>query len=102
VFAQVERQNEFQVVVSPNVGDGGLWINQDARFSLGDFDGDAASAYTVRKPGNGVYFFVIEGAVTVAGEALRRRDGLGVEDVSTIEINEARDSQLLVIEVPMQ
>ena len=102
VFTRVERQNEFQVVVSPDVDDGGVWINQDARFSLGDFDGDAASAYTVRKPGNGVYFFLIEGSVTIAGEVLGRRDGLCVEDVSTIEINEARDSQLLAIEVPMQ
>ena len=45
---------------------------------------------------------MIEGTVTVAGEVLGHRDGLGVEDVSTIEINEARDSQLLAIEVPMQ
>jgi redox-sensitive bicupin YhaK (pirin superfamily) len=102
VFAHAERRNEFQVVVSPDVEDGGVWINQDARFSLGDFDGDSASTYTVRKPGNGVYFFVIEGSVTVAGEVLGRRDGLGVEDVSTIVINEARDSHLLAIEVPMQ
>lgn len=102
VFAQSERHNEFQVVVSPDVEDGGVWINQDARFSLGDFDGNAASAYTVRKPGNGVYFFLIEGSATIAGEVLERRDGVGVEDVSTIDISNARDSQILAIEVPMQ
>jgi redox-sensitive bicupin YhaK (pirin superfamily) len=102
VFAHMERQNEFQVIVSPDIDDGGVWINQDVRFSLGDFDGDAVSAYTVRRPGDGVYFFVIEGFVTVAGEVLGHRDGLGVEDVSTIEIKAARDCQVLAIEVPMQ
>ena len=49
-----------------------------------------------------MYFFVIEGSATVAGEKLERRDGLGIEDASDIDISILDDSQLLAIEIPMQ
>ena len=41
-------------------------------------------------------------AVRVAGEALKRRDGMGVEDAASIDISALEDSQLLAIEVPMR
>jgi redox-sensitive bicupin YhaK (pirin superfamily) len=102
LFPTAERQGRFQVVVSSDRDDGGVWINQDARFSLGDFDANGADSYSVVQPGNGVYIFVIEGSVIVAGETLKRRDGIGVEDASAIDISALEDSQLLAIEVPMQ
>jgi len=52
--------------------------------------------------GNGVYIFIIEGSAIVAGEALKRRDGMGVEDAASIDISALEDSQLLAIEVPMR
>jgi redox-sensitive bicupin YhaK (pirin superfamily) len=102
LFTVEERQGRFQVIVSPEQNDGSIWINQDAWFSLGEFSPGEASAYNVNRPGNGVYFFVIEGSASVAGKKLERRDGLGVEEVSDVEISVIDHSQLLVIEVPMQ
>ena len=37
-----------------------------------------------------------------AGEELKRRGGLGIEDASSIEISTTENCQLLVIEVPMR
>lgn len=102
LFPAAERQGRFQLVVSPDRNDGGVWINQDARFSLGDFDANEADSYSVVQPGNGVYIFIIEGSAIVAGEALKRRDGMGVEDAASIDISALEDSQLLAIEVPMR
>ncbi len=102
LFSADERQGYFQNVVSADKNDGGVWINQDAWFSLGDFKVEKASSYSIMKPGNGVYFFVIEGSVSVAGEKLSRRDGLGIEGASSIDFDATEDCQLLVMEVPME
>jgi redox-sensitive bicupin YhaK (pirin superfamily) len=103
-FSSDDRRNKFQTVVSPDSrqNDGANWINQDAWFSQGDFDSGQTGSYTIKCEGNGSYFFVIEGAVTIADEQLQRRDAIGVEDATEIEFVVAEDCQLLVIDVPMQ
>ena len=103
-FSSDDRKNKFQTVVSPDSGqnDGANWINQDAWFSQGDFDSGQTGSYTIKRKGNGSYFFVIEGAVTIADEQLQRRDAIGVEDATEIKFEVAEDCQLLVIDVPMQ
>jgi len=45
---------------------------------------------------------VIEGNVTVAGQKLNRRDGLGVNETESIEIAAESLTKLLVMEIPMQ
>ena len=58
--------------------------------------------YKLKDKKNGVYFFVIEGTVTVAGQKLNRRDGLGVSETEVIEIKTDSKTKLLVMEIPMQ
>jgi len=101
-FDAAERRNRFQTVVAPDPHDGMVWINQDAWFSLGDFDAGQSGSYQARKDGNGVYLFVIDGEVEVAGETLAKRDAIGLTDVGEVAIRAATDSRLLVIDVPMQ
>lgn len=67
----------FQIL-SPNRDDEGVWIHQDAWFHLGEFDNETASSYRLKKEGNGVCFFVLEGNVQIQGENLNKRDGFGV------------------------
>lgn len=95
-------KNEYHQIISPNHTDSGLWINQDAWFSLGNFDKDFSKKYQIKKEGNGVYIFVISGAVEVASYQLNARDGLGVWDTKEIEIKANQDSEILVMEVPME
>jgi hypothetical protein len=102
LFAAADRINRFQTVVSPHENEPGVLINQLAWFSLGDFTANHAGEYALQRPGNGAYFFVIDGAAHVAGERLEQRDGLGVEDATRIAINAVSGCRLLVIEVPMR
>ena len=103
-FSSDDRKNGFQIVVSPDRdnNDGANWINQDAWFSQGDFESGQTGSYRIKREGNGTYFFVIEGAVTIADEQLQRRDAIGVEDATEIKFEVAEDCQLLVMDVPMQ
>ena len=102
LFPSNERQGRLQNIVSPDPEDDGILINQDAWFWLRDFEVGQSDRYTVKKPANGVYFFVLEGAITIAGEQLERRDGVGVEDASNIDLTATADCQLLIMDVPMQ
>lgn len=100
-FKPEDRQNKLQVVVAPDNNEG-VFINQDAWFSLGNFDEGFTTSYTLNKTGNGVYAFVLEGSVTVGGEKLGRRDAVGISETGTVEISADEKSEVLLIEVPMQ
>jgi redox-sensitive bicupin YhaK (pirin superfamily) len=101
LFSAGERRGQLQNVVSPNRDDDGVWINQQAWFWLGDYEAGQSDTYTIKRPGNGAYFFVLEGAMTVAGEQLNRRDGLGIEDAQSVNFEVNDDSQILVTDVPI-
>lgn len=49
----------------------------------------------------GVYIFVIEGEVKVDDTVLSRRDGMGVYDTHSFELETLKDSHILLMEVPM-
>ena len=100
-FDVSERKNKFQTVVSPDKKDDALWINQQSWFTLADQDAEQTLNYKLHKPGNGVYLFVIKGAVEAAQEKLDQRDAVGVVGADEILIKATKDSQLLLIEVPM-
>ena len=101
-FADADKHNKLLTVVSPlGTADGGVQIHQDAWFSLGKLDKDFSTAYTLNKKENGVYAFVIEGEVTINGEKLNRRDGLGITDAATLDIKAATDAEILLMEVPV-
>lgn len=101
-FATSTRVNKFQTVVSAKKDDkDALWINQDAYFSLGNFDSNFDSEYKIQHDGNGVYIFVIEGKIDFDGEILERRDGIGVTDLVSLEFKNLDKSEILIIEVPI-
>ncbi len=102
LFSADERQGQFQNVVSPDQSDGGVWINQDAWFWLGDFKAGQSDTYTVTGAANGAYFFVLDGAVAIAGEQLERRDGIAIEDVAKVDFEATGACQLLVMDVPIE
>jgi redox-sensitive bicupin YhaK (pirin superfamily) len=79
-FYEKDRQNVWQLVVSPSENNGALTINQDAWISLADLKQNHEIDYQIKKNGNGVYVFVIDGSVTINGEELDKRDGFGIWD----------------------
>lgn len=96
-----EKTNEFYQVLSPNKDDQGVWINQDAWFHIGNFTQGNTDSYTVKKEGNGVYAFIIEGEVEINGEKLTRRDAMGIWDTETFDLKATADARVLLMEVPM-
>lgn len=97
----ISQKNAFYQVLSPSKEDAGVWVNQDAWFHLADLDKAASDAYTIKKKGNGAYFFVLEGSVEIEGQQLSKRDGFGVWDADTISVNATSDAKILVMDVPM-
>lgn len=98
----IQRNNSFYQILSPNKNDQGVWIHQDAWFYMGTFDTNMSDTYTLNKKGNGVYVFVLDGTVTVNGHQLNKRDGLGIWDIDQFQLESLTQSSLLVMEVPMK
>ncbi|MGB3073906.1 MAG: pirin family protein [Chitinophagales bacterium] len=100
-FETADRKNKWQLVVSPEKETAALWINQDAWFSMGDFNEEIETTYTIHQKGNGIYAFIIEGRATINGQEMNERDGAGITGVESIIIKTTNDSKILLIEVPM-
>jgi redox-sensitive bicupin YhaK (pirin superfamily) len=100
-FTDVLKLNELTTLVSPDKNADTLWINQDATFSMGDLEVGKELTYDIKIPGNGVYIFVMDGAATIDGTTLNKKDALGVYNTSSITIKAESNSRLLLIEVPM-
>lgn len=100
-FTPEARHNRLLQVASPNPGDAGVWLHQDAWFHLGNLDQGFETEYQFKQAGHGVYAFVLEGDVTINGQALHRRDGFGVWDADKLTIRADSNAELLLMEVPM-
>lgn len=99
-FNPDERINKLQTVVAPD-NEKAIPINHDAWLSLGNFDSSFSATYSIKKPGNGVYTFVIDGNVTINDQSLFKRDAIGIWDVDKLDITAITNAQVLLIEVPM-
>ena len=99
----VAKENEFYHILSPDPEAQGVWIHQNAWFSLGRFGPGVSAKYTLHDTNdNGIYAFVIEGEVNINGQLLKKRDGLGISDISELELISKTDSRVLLMEVPMK
>lgn len=96
-----KMKNNLLQVLSPNADDEGVWIHQDAWFSLGNLEKGFSTEYKLKAAANGVYAFVLEGDVTINGEAINKRDGLGISETDVLNITADADARLLLMEVPM-
>lgn len=101
-IADLLQPNEMSVVLSPNAQDKGVWIHQDAWFSMGEFDQSTELIYDSKKSGNGAYLFVLEGSVEVEGHNLGRRDAIGVWNYEQLALKTSPGTRLLLMDVPMQ
>jgi hypothetical protein len=97
-----DRKNKLQQILSPSPDDAGVWIHQEAWFHMGTLDKGTTIDYAVKRSGNGIYAFVIKGDVKIAGQELNARDGLGVWDVNSVVITADSDSEVLLMDVPIQ
>lgn len=97
-----DRLNRLQQILSPNTDDEGVWIHQDAWFHMGRFDEGKGSTYSLKKPGNGIYAFVLSGSFRIGDQPLHTRDGLGIWDINQIQLEAGSpNAEILLMEVPM-
>lgn len=97
----IKKQNEFYQVLSPNKDDQGVWVHQNAWFSLGDFESGSSTSYEIKDANNGAYLFVLEGEVEVDGQKLGKRDGYGIWNTSKLNLKSNSKSRVLLMDVPM-
>ena len=99
-FEESERKNKFQTLVSPKDKqvEGSLPINQQGYISMIDLENNFEIEYDLK---NSVYFFLIDGEVSIADEILNNRDAIGIEDVEKVFVKALKKSKLLVIDVPI-
>jgi redox-sensitive bicupin YhaK (pirin superfamily) len=98
---KADRKNTFQQIVSPNPDDAGVWIHQNAWFHLADFDALHSETYKMKSPSNGLYVFNLEGSIRMNDQVLEARDGYGIWETETVQITAQKNSEFLLMEVPM-
>lgn len=97
-----DRHNHLQQIISPNENEEGVWIHQNAWFHIGKFNTVQTIDYTIKKEGNGVYVFVIEGSVRIENQELSERDGLGISKTNQFSIEILNEkTEILLMEIPM-
>lgn len=94
------RKNELALIVSPD-GDAPAKMLQQTWFSIGKVEDGKKLSYHMHQSHSGVYIFLIEGEIKVDDIVLSRRDGMGVYETGSFELETLKDSHILLIEVPM-
>ena len=94
--------NQLKLIVSPIENDNVLLINQDAWFSIGNFDKETQIDYNIKKDNNGVYIFVIDGTISINNNQLNKRDGFGLFNTKSFDITIEPNSKILIMDIPMK
>lgn len=101
-FVIKEGKNKLQLLVSPNKKDNVTWIQQNSWLYITNLDAGKKVKYTLNLKENGVYILAAKGKIIVDGTELDAEDGIGIWETEEIEIKAQKDSQIIVIEVPMK
>lgn len=94
--------NKFQLLVSPDGSNNSLTIHQKAWLSRISLDNNAQADYRLYSETNGVYLFLIDGEIKINGETLHPRDGAGITGEDVMSLAAAKESDILVFEVPLK
>lgn len=94
--------NQFLQILSPNVHDDGVWVHQETWFNWGRFSENTVVDYQFKKEGNGLYIFILKGNAKVGNQLVDTRDGLGIWDTNHAKIEVAYNSEILLMEIPME
>jgi hypothetical protein len=100
-FDPDDRQNKIQTIISPFKNDDILQINQNAFISWTRLSKNFSVSYKLNDPQNGLYLFLTDGSVFVENEPLQKRDGMGLWETSEIKLDSIAQSEVLLIEVPL-
>ncbi|WP_353155623.1 pirin family protein [Herminiimonas fonticola] len=97
-FSAEDKRGRLRLIASSDGEDGSVLIHQDAKLYAGLFDG-AETASLAIAAGRLAYIHVARGAVTVNGVELKTGDALKLSDVSTVDITDGQQAEVLVFDL---
>jgi quercetin 2,3-dioxygenase len=98
-FGAADRRGRLRLIASPDGADGSVKIHQDARLSVGLFDG-AERAERPIEPGRKAYVHVARGAIEVNGRPLAAGDAAMLTDEPRLALERGRTAEVLVFDLP--
>ncbi|TGE13973.1 pirin family protein [Hymenobacter elongatus] len=100
-FPVAKRKNQLTTIVSNEEGQAHCWINQNARVSLGYYEAGQTVDYPLNPVNKCVFVFVMDGALTVNGQLVEKRDSIGLWVTATVSIECRAESRFIIIEAPI-
>ncbi len=100
-FVSEEKRGRLRLIASPDQSEGSVLIHQDARVYAGLFDG-AESASLKIAPGRLIYVHVARGTVRANDVALAAGDALKLSDTAQLQVQDGRDAEVLVFDLPSE
>jgi quercetin 2,3-dioxygenase len=100
-FATDEKRGRLRLIASPDQTDGSVLIHQDARVYAGLLDGTESASLRVA-PGRLIYVHVARGAVRANDVALEAGDALKLSDTEQLQLQDGRDAEVLVFDLPSE
>ena len=98
-FTPEHRAGALLPIASGQDAPGAVKIHQDATFYVSRLRSGDRVAHEL-KPGRRAFFYVIEGEVTLNKERLSAGDQARVTDVAELDIVGARESEVILIDLP--
>lgn len=100
-FSAEEKRGKLRLVVSPDGQDGSIAIRQDARLSIGLFDG-AEQAKLDLQNDRLYYVHVARGSVQVQDHRLQEGDALMLSEASALVLQNGQNAEVLVFDLPVK
>jgi redox-sensitive bicupin YhaK (pirin superfamily) len=98
-FDAASKRGNLRLIASPDGREGSVSIHQDANVYAALVDGAEKIEFTQRA-GRRTYVHVVRGAATVAGQPLVAGDALKSEGEATVRIEQGRDAEILLFDLP--
>ncbi len=98
-FTEADRRGRLRLIVSPDGNDGAITIHQDASVYTGLLDADRSVHHELRA-GRKAWLQVARGSVALNGQELNEGDGAAIEHERKIAIKAAKDSEVLLFDLP--
>ena len=98
-FSAVERRGRLRLIASPDRADGSVLIHQDARIYAGLFNAAERAALPL-EPGRRAYVHLARGRLQANDTLLETGDALQVTDRTDVLIEQGRDAEVLVFDLP--